>query len=130
MADRRGPTRRAGRGRRRPGRGGNRTRRPQDHTWQTRYAAHAHALTAAVAAEAACIPGLRVPVTAEANSDPDAPTNQGLPHPDYDDFTQPDPDHLELRLLRAALQAAPVPDWTGGHDADASEGTESTEDAS
>jgi hypothetical protein len=40
-------------------------------TWRARYAAYARALTAAVLAEAARIPGLRVPVTVEANSDQD-----------------------------------------------------------
>jgi len=75
--------------------------------WAGEYARFAEAFTAAVLAQAAAIPGLTVPVTVEATTDPDARTDRGLPHPGgWDD---PDPDPLVWRLWCAALDTTPLP---------------------
>jgi hypothetical protein len=80
--------------------------------WTRRYQAFAEAFTAAVRVEAARVPGLRVPVTVEATTDPDARTDLGLPHPGY--WGDPDPDPIVWRLWCAALDATPLPGRTAG----------------
>lgn len=80
--------------------------------WTRRYQAFAEAFTAAVQAQAARVPGLSVPVTVEASTDPDARTDLGLPHPGS--WADPDADPLVWRLWCAALEATPLPEHTDG----------------
>jgi hypothetical protein len=72
--------------------------------WAARYSAYAEAFTTAVLAEAAHIDGLHVPVTVEANTDPD----EGTSHPSNPDELE-DPDPLVLRLWDAARRTVALP---------------------
>jgi hypothetical protein len=90
-----------------------------DEKWTTRYQAYAQAFTAAVAAEAARIEDLRVPVTVEANTDPDGGSVE-LPEPGTADEVDP----LAWRLWEAARRAVPLPgsDSDGDGDGDTAAG--------